>query len=77
MARAYSLDLRKRVIEAIKSGLSNSRSGTAVFDRDFDVWRMVSRLAFERQAGAWAAGQAEGVEAGRARDFHTRLGRDR
>jgi transposase len=31
-------------------------------------------LAFERQAGAWPAGQAEGFEAGCARVVHSRLG---
>lgn len=74
MARAYSLDLRKRVVEAIDEGLSTREAATPVFDRDFEVWCMVSRLAFEREAGAWPAGQAEDFEAGWARDVHSRLG---
>jgi hypothetical protein len=71
MARAYSLDLRKRVVEAIDAGPSTR---AAVFDRDFDVWRVVSRLAFERQAGARPAGKAEAFKAGRARNVHSGLG---
>ena len=74
MARALSLDLRKRVVEASDTGLSTREAARRVFDRDFDVRCVVSGLALERPSGAWPAGQAEAFKAGRARSLHSQLG---
>ena len=73
MARSYSLDLRKRVVEAIEAGLSTREAarrfsiGISTSGAWYRTWCSSGSLEPGRQG-------KPNLEAGRARDVYSRLG---
>jgi hypothetical protein len=65
MARAYSEDLRRRVITAIAGGLVFARGGTTLRDWGIDSGRLASAMAGQRGLPGAPTGPSEGLKARR------------